>query len=156
MWEDNRGWTFSLEEVLFWIVDSHFVLMMDLFLTNTLFVKLLASKDINWWTGVVWITCRLMSFVFLSAVWTHSDGTHSLQRIHWNAKLHIWWRNKLIYILDGLRVSKRSSNFHFFWGELFLKKVNRVNSVSMTAMKWKQQLHIFSICSCDTQKHLSE
>ncbi len=25
----------------------------------------------------------LESCMFLSAVWTHSDGTHSLQRIHW-------------------------------------------------------------------------
>ncbi len=36
-------------------------LMMDLFLTNT---QLLASQDINWWTGVVWIIV-----MFLSAVW---------------------------------------------------------------------------------------
>ncbi len=57
--------------------------MMDLFFTNT---QLLASQDINWWTGVVWIIV-----MFLSAVWTHSDGTHSLQRIHWwasDAMLH--------------------------------------------------------------------
>ncbi len=25
-----------------------------------------------------------------------------------------WWRNKLIYILDGLRLSKCSANFHFW------------------------------------------
>ncbi len=35
---------------------------MDLFLTNT---QLLASEDINWWSGVVWIIV-----MFLSAVWT--------------------------------------------------------------------------------------
>ncbi len=29
------------------------VLMMDLF-------QLLSSKDVNWWTGVVWITCGLL------------------------------------------------------------------------------------------------
>ncbi len=52
---------------------------MDLF-------QLLSSQDVNWWTGVVWIIV-----MFLSAVWTHSDGTHSLQRIHWwasDAMLH--------------------------------------------------------------------
>ncbi len=37
-------------------------LRMDLFLTNT---QLLASWDVNWWTGVVWIIV-----MFLSAVWT--------------------------------------------------------------------------------------
>ncbi len=37
-------------------------LMLDLFLTNT---QLLASQDVNRWTGVVWIIV-----MFLSAVWT--------------------------------------------------------------------------------------
>ncbi len=49
---------------------------MDLFL--------LSSQDINWWTGVVWITCGLLwCFYQLDS---HSDGTHSLQRIQWWAK----------------------------------------------------------------------
>ncbi len=51
------------------------VLMIDLILTNT---ELFTPQDIIWWTGVVWIIV-----MFLSAVWTHSDGTHSLQSIHW-------------------------------------------------------------------------
>ncbi len=41
----------------------------------------------------------------------NSDGTHSLQRIRWLASAAIqiffhpfWWKNKLIYILDGLRM----------------------------------------------------
>ncbi len=58
--------------------------MMDLFLTNT---QVLSSQDINWWTGVVWTTCD----VFISCLDSHSDGTHSLQRIHWwasDAMLH--------------------------------------------------------------------
>ncbi len=69
---DNRRWTFSLEEALLWIMDSYFswkqwfevknLLMMDLF-------QLLASQDVNWWTGVVWISCGLL-WCFLSAVWT--------------------------------------------------------------------------------------
>ncbi len=47
------------------------VLMLDLF-------QLLSSPDVNWWTGVVWITCD----VFISCLDSHSDGTHSLQSIH--------------------------------------------------------------------------
>ncbi len=60
---DNKRWTFSLEEALKWITDSYFsqkwqfkvksVLMLDLF-------QLLSSQDVNWWTGVVWITCGLL------------------------------------------------------------------------------------------------
>ncbi len=41
-------------------------------------------------------------------------STHSLQRIHrWasDVMLNFCWRNKLIYILDGLRVSKFLANF---------------------------------------------
>ncbi len=59
-------------EVMVWRLE---IKLMDLFLTN---MQLLASQDVNWWTGVVWIIV-----MFLSAVWTHSDGTHSLQRNHW-------------------------------------------------------------------------
>ncbi len=51
------------------------ILTLDLFLTNW---QLLASQDVNWWTGVVWITCGLLWCFYQ----LHSDGTHSLQRIH--------------------------------------------------------------------------
>ncbi len=87
--------------------------MMDLFLANP---HLFTSQDINWWTGV---TCGLL-WCFYQLLDSHSDGTHSLQRIHWWAShvmLHFsksWWRNKLIYILDGLRMSIYSVNFHFW------------------------------------------
>ncbi len=57
----------GLKETLLWIMVSYFgykrrfkvknILMMNLFLTN---VHLLTSQDINWWTGVVWITCGLL------------------------------------------------------------------------------------------------
>ncbi len=50
------------------------VLTMDLF-------QLLSSLDVNWWTGMVWITCGLLD-VFISCLDSHSDGTHSLQSIH--------------------------------------------------------------------------
>ncbi len=63
---------FAGKGTLLWIEDSYFswkqwiedtfVLMVDLFLTNT---QLFTSQDINWWTGVVWII-----EMFLSAVLT--------------------------------------------------------------------------------------
>ncbi len=65
---------------------------------------------------------------------SHSDGTHSLQSIHWlsfwrhpftaehpllrhwrrDKFLQIWWRNKLLYILDGLRLSTFSAHCNFW------------------------------------------
>ncbi len=64
MREDNRGWTFSLEEVLLWIMEYFgqkqglkLKQYNDGFLTN---MQLFTSQDVNWWTGVVWITCGLL------------------------------------------------------------------------------------------------
>ncbi len=87
------------------------VLMMDLF-------QLLSSQDVNWWTGVVWITCGLLWCfyqLFGLSFWRHPfTAEHPLLR-QWcsDTFLQIWWRNKLIYILDGLRASKFSARFHF-------------------------------------------
>ncbi len=64
---------------------------------------------------MVWIIVMFISD-------SHSDGTHSLQGIHWWASdvyatfLQIWWRNKLIYILNSLRVRTFSANFLFYFG----------------------------------------
>ncbi len=97
-------------------------LMMDLFLTNT---QLLSLQVINCWTGVVWITCRLWCFyqLFGLSFWRHPfTAEHPLLSNWCNATfLQIWWRNKLIYILDGLRVSTFSAHFHF-WVNYYFKK----------------------------------
>ncbi len=80
--------------------------------------QVLASLDINWWTGVVWMTCGLLWCfyqLFGLSFWRHPfTAEHPLLR-HWcNATfLQIWWRNKPIYILDDLRVSKLSEHFYF-------------------------------------------
>ncbi len=122
---DNRRWTFSMEEGLLWIMDSYFsrkqwfevktVLMMDLFLTNT---QLLTSQNMNWWTGVVWITCGLLWCfyqLFGLSFWRYPfTAEDPLVSKWWNAAfLQIWWRNKLTYIWDGLRVSAFSANVRF-------------------------------------------
>ncbi len=68
-----------------------------------------------WWTEVVWIIV-----MFLSAVWTlirHPFTTeHPLVR-YWcrDTFLQIWWKNKLIYIFDALRVSTFSAKYFCFW-----------------------------------------
>ncbi len=89
---------------------------MDLFLTTT---QLFTSHDVNWWTGVVWVTCGLLWCfyqLFGLSFWRHPfTAEHPLVTSKWcNAIfLQIWWRNNLIYILDGLRMSTSSSNK--FW-----------------------------------------
>ncbi len=78
MWEDNRGWAFSPEDVLLLIMELYFgqkwpfnVRSMDLFLRNP---QLLTWQDVNWWTGVVWITCGLLWWfyqLFGLSFWRH-------------------------------------------------------------------------------------
>ncbi len=69
---------------LSWFRPEHFFtgasVIMDygLIFLDWLMFQLLSSPDVNWWTGVVWITCGLLWFFSNS----HSDGTHSLHSIH--------------------------------------------------------------------------
>ncbi len=100
--------------------------MMDLFLTN---MQLLSSQDINWWTEVVWITCGLLWCfyqLFGLSFWRHPfTAEDPLVSKWWNARfLQIWWRNKLIYILDGLRVRTFSANFLFWVNYSFNLRAN--------------------------------
>ncbi len=77
---DNRGWTFSLKEAILWTED-YFSRKQQFKVKNILMdLFILSSQDVNWWTGVVWITCGY-SDGFISCLDSHSDGTHSLQRI---------------------------------------------------------------------------
>ncbi len=57
--------------------------------------------------------------VFISWLDSHSDGTHSLQRIHSLQYISPNLQNKLIYILDGLREGP-FSNFIFGWTILLM------------------------------------
>ncbi len=97
-WGYNGLWTFLLSR------------MMDLFLTNLHFTRPIG------WTGMCGLHVDDCD-VCISCLDSHFDGTHSLQRIHWWVSYispNIFQcRNKLIYILDALRVSKVSANFHF-------------------------------------------
>ncbi len=104
--------SFSSENV----ISSENTLMVNLFLTNTPFIASLIDGPESYRSLVDYCD------VFISCLDSHSDGTHSLQRIHWWASdvmLHFfklfWWRNKLIYILDALRVSKFSFLDEFFF-----------------------------------------
>ncbi len=60
--------------------------------------------------------CWLLSYndVFISCLDSHSDGTHSLQRIHWWASdvmQHFSKSVQMKNISDGLRLSPFSANF---------------------------------------------
>ncbi len=75
--------------------------------------------------GLEWCGLLVDCDVFISCLDSHSDGTHSLQSIHWwenpamlNFSKSFPTKKQLIYILDGLRVSKFSTNFHFHFNRV--------------------------------------
>ncbi len=86
--------------------------------------QLFTSQDVNWWIGVVWIACGLLWCfyqLFGLSFWRHPFTAEDPLVSKWcNTFLQIWWRNKLIYILYGLRVTTFSSHFHF-WGNYSFK-----------------------------------
>jgi len=82
----DRGFGFEVKNVI----------MADLFLTNT---QVLTSKTIT--DGLEW--CGLLVMFFISYLDAHSDGTHSLQRIHW------WARNVMLNFQNLFRWKNKSS-----------------------------------------------
>ncbi len=74
--ERTTGDDFSLEEAL--IMDYDQKQPLKCLNDGFVYCTLLFSRDINWWTGLVWITSEV-----LWCLDSHSDGTHSLQRTHW-------------------------------------------------------------------------
>ncbi len=117
MWEDNREWTFVflLEEAFLWIMDSQFS-QKWWFKVKMAYMQIVTSEDVNWCTGVVWITCGLLWCfyqLFGLSFWWHPFTTEDSLVSEWcNAKLiRFWRRNKVIYILYGLRVTTYDINF---------------------------------------------
>ncbi len=90
--------TFSLKKAVLCIADICYIsnnlklnsfLMMHLFLLN---MQLFTSQDVNWWTGVVWITCRLLWCfyqLFGLSFWRHPfTAEHPLVNKWCNATFH--------------------------------------------------------------------
>ncbi len=94
---------------ILWIEDSYFSrkqqfeaknVLMVLFLTNT---QLFTSQDVNWWPGLEW--CGLLvdyCDAFLSCLDSHSDGAHSLQRIHY------WASDVMLHFSKSVQLKKQT------------------------------------------------
>ncbi len=56
--------------------------------------------------------------VFLSCLGSHSDGTHSLQRIDW------WASDAMLHFSKSVRMKKKNSSTYWMaWGWVYLKKI---------------------------------
>ncbi len=69
MFEDKRGWTFTLEEALLYIMDLYFSQKQGLKMSEW-WIYLFQTQDVNWWTGVVWVTCVLLLSPHRPCDWT--------------------------------------------------------------------------------------
>ncbi len=97
--------------------------MLDLFNTKA---ELFALQEVNWWPRVVWNIADYCD-VFISCLDSHSDGTHSLQRIH-------WWASDAILNFSKFVPMKKQTPIFLEWPEgeyffsnfllLYLKKKN--------------------------------
>ncbi len=101
--ERQQVMDFSLEEVLLLIEDSFFSWKQQ-FEGKTswwicFFCLLMMSTDELEWCGLLWCFYQLFGLSFWRHPFTAEDPLVSKW---WNATfLQIWWRNKLIYILDS-------------------------------------------------------
>ncbi len=89
---------------------------------------------------------NLMDYCDVNCLDSHSDGTHSLQRIHWSVSevmLDFRWK-KLIYILDGLRLSTLSVNFDFGLNYFLFKTRNKECSYIMCDYMMGFKLRLFA------------
>ncbi len=94
-----------------------------------------ASQDVNWWTGVVWITCRLLHSLIISIQWLSSSlgllstcswcvggvlGHYGCRRIIQVDAAHWWWMRRsppLIYVKHFEYPKKRYidvTNYYYY------------------------------------------
>ncbi len=110
MWEENRRWTFSLQEALLWIIDSYFGQKQQFKVKTSLFLtsmQLLASQDMNWWTGAVWITCELLWCLFGLSFWRHPFTAE-------DPSMSMWWNATFPQICSNQETN--SSTTWMDWG----------------------------------------
>ncbi len=113
--------------------------MLDLFIKNTLLINYLEYYGLLWWF------CQLLD--------SHPDGTHSLQMIYWWASdemltfLPICSDEKLINILERLRVSKVSASFRFC--TIRKDQIRKQVYHSLKSERHFCQKHIVSICKAE-------
>ncbi len=139
---DSDETTFSLREALLWIIDyfgrSSWWICFSQTHSFSLHKMLIDGLE---WCGLLMDYCD----VFISCLDSHSDGTHSLQRIHWWASdvmLHFSKRNKLMSFLDGLRVNRFLPNFHFGMNYSFKFHMNAQRHTLQMGIQLCKKVHI--------------
>ncbi len=126
------------------------------------------SKDINWWTGVVWITCRLLwCFYQLFGLTAPIHCIGSIGEQWYNAKFLYRWKTKSYYILDARRWVNFQQVFNFGrtvpWSQSWwfsnmkdsnwcpVSKLRKVSFYAKISNAWWR--HSFSNFACHAEAH---
>ncbi len=114
MWKDSSWWTFPWRKNYYWfwthILSRNDGLNLKCFNDGCVCKKkkkkMFTPQYINWCTGVMWITTVMDS---------HSDGTHSLQRIHWwlSDVLLNFSKHVLMTKQNPLYLDRPEGDFHY-------------------------------------------
>ncbi len=83
---------------------THFSRKQHFEVTNVLMMERFTSEDVNWWLelyGLLEDDCD----VFISCLDSHSDGTHSLQSIH-------WWASDVMLNFSTSVLMKKQTHLH--------------------------------------------
>ncbi len=109
--------------------------------------QLFPSQDVNWWTGVVWVTCGLFHW-FYQSFGLDSDGTHSLQRIHCDGMLHFY---------KSVKMKKQTHKTNTFWANvhfwvkysfkiMFTILIPATQCMTTDKELWNIKITVFSNC----------
>ncbi len=116
-----------LEKVLLWIMDLYFSQKRQFEVEKTSwcffsFKHSFASQHVNWWTGVVWISCGLLWCfyqLFGLSYWRHPFTAEDPLLSKWWKMLHspnLWWRNSFSSWMAWEWVHFRQ-HFQHFWAD---------------------------------------
>ncbi len=114
MWEDNRGWTFSLDETLLWIMGLYFVFQFKVktswcicfLLTHSFSLHNMLIDGLEW-CGLLWCFYQLFRLSF----WRHPFTAEDLL-------LSKWCNAKFLQICSSEEINS-STTFWMAWGWKF-------------------------------------
>ncbi len=95
---DSDKVTFSQEEALLWIL--YFSRKQRFEEKNILIMDFFSSQTWSFWLHKMLIVGLEWCGLFISCLDSHSDGTHSLQRIHW------WASDEMLHFSKSVPVKK--------------------------------------------------
>ncbi len=162
MWEDNRGLTFSLDSYELYFGQKQWFKLKHPS-NDWLQTQLFISQDVNWWTGVVSITCGLMwcfyqlfRLILMAPIHPllHFSKSDPMKQTH----LHLGWPEGECTVSKftfGVKYSfKEACGYTTYWLLLLIFQVNnqfRIEMYVYIKKLWNvSSWNYFEICKCNS------